>query len=576
MRNEDVITMLNTIADMLEIKGESRFRVNAYRDAARHLENLGEDISVVTSEGRLRSIPGIGDAIASKIQEMIDTGHLAYYERLRQDVPESLLALLQVPGLGPRKVKLLYESLGVRGISDLQQAIADGRVAGLPGMGAKTVENLKREIERWKERGRRVPLGVALPLVEDIIASLRSSGNAVSRVDSAGSVRRRRDTIGDLDVLVASDQPNVVLDAFVGLALVQEVVGRGDTKASILSHRQQQVDLRVVPPDSWGAALQYFTGSKQHNVRLREMAVRRGWRLNEYGLFEAASDKCLASAEEEDIYNQLGLAWIPPELREDAGEIEAARKDQLPSLVQVHDIRGDLHSHSNWSDGTSTIEEMWQAARARGFEYLALTDHSQSLGVANGLTIERIRQQRSIVDEINGRGNGPRLLAGVELEIRPDGTLDYPDDVLAALDLVIASVHSGFGQSREKMTERLVAAARNRHVDVIGHPTGRLIGRREPYDVDIDALINVCAETGTALEINANPARLDLSDAHARRAIERGAWLAINTDAHQPENFDLLPYGVATARRAWVNPQRVLNCLPLDKLLAQLTLRGQR
>ena len=574
MRNEDVITMLNTLADMLEIKGESRFRVNAYRDAARHLENLGEDISVVTSEGRLRSIPGIGDAIASKIQEMNDTGHMAYYERLRQDVPESLLALLQVPGLGPRKVKLLYESLGVRDISDLQQAIADGRVAGLPGMGVKTVENLKREIERWKERGRRVPLGVALPLVEEIIASLRSRGNAVSRADSAGSVRRRRDTIGDLDVLVASDRPNVVLDSFVGLDLVQEVVGRGDTKASILSHRQQQVDLRVVPPDSWGAALQYFTGSKQHNVRLREMAVRRGWRLNEYGLFDAASDRCLASAEEEDIYSQLGLAWIPPELREDAGEIEAARKNELPTLVEIHDIRGDLHCHSNWSDGAATIEDMWQTARARGYEYLTLTDHSQSLGVANGLTIERIRQQRSIVDEINRRGNGPRLLTGVELEIRADATLDFPDDVLAELDLVIASVHSGFGQSREKMTERLVAAARNPQVDVIGHPTGRLIGRREPYDVDIDALINVCAETGTALEINANPARLDLNDVFARRAIERGAWLAINTDAHQTENFDLLPYGIATARRAWVEPRNVLNCLPLDKLLEHLSRGG--
>src|ERR1035437_843985 len=314
----------------------------------------------------------------------------------------------------------------------------------------------------------------------------------------------------------------------------------------------------------------YFTGSKQHNVKLREMGVRKGWRLNEYGLFDAATNEKLAGAEEEEIYRRFGLPWIPPEIREDNGEIEAGLAGKLPRLIEVGDIRGELHSHSDWSDGQATIEVMWQQARARGLTYLVLTDHSQSLGVANGLTVERLRQQRAIVDEINLRGESPRLLHGTELEIRSDGTLDFPNEVLAELDLVVASVHSGFAQTREKMTARMIAAARSPHVDVIGHPSGRLIGKREPYDIDLDALIQVCAETGTALEINAHPERLDLDDVHARRAMDLGCWLTVDTDAHAPENLDLLPYGIATARRGWVTKERVLNCLTLDALLTHL------
>lgn len=575
MRNDEIAAVFYAIADSLEIKGENRFRVNAYRDAARHIDSLAEDLAIVAAEGRLRSVPGIGEAIAAKIQEMLETGRIGFYERLKQEVPETLLELLQIPGLGPRKVKLLYDSLQVQGIADLQKALEEGRVASLPGMGEKTVQNLQRELERWEQRGRRVPLGVALPIVEEIVATLRAKSDAVIRIEGAGSVRRRRDTIGDLDVLATSERPDDVLSAFTALPLVQEVIGRGDTKASILTARQQQVDLRVVAPESWGAALQYFTGSKQHNVRVREIAVRKGWRLNEYGLFDPSNDRRLAGAEEADVYEQLGLVWVPPELREDAGEIEAAVAGRLPRLIEIGDVRGDLHSHSNWSDGSATIETMWLAARERGLEYLALTDHSQSLGVANGLTVERVYQQRAIVDEINRRGNGPRLLLGVELEIRADGSLDFPDDVLAELDVVVASVHSGFGQPRDKMTDRLISAARNPHVDIIGHPSGRLIGRREPYEVDLEALIDACAASGTALEINANPMRLDLDDVHARRAVEKGVWLAIDTDAHATDNFELLPYGIATARRAWVGPQHVLNCLPLDALLAHLAKRGR-
>jgi DNA polymerase (family 10) len=574
MRNDQIAAKLNAIGDLLEIKGETRFRVNAYRDAARHLEELTEDLNALAAEGRLRSIPGVGEAIATKIEELLETGRLAYYERLIEEVPESILELLQIPGLGPRKAKLLYDQLGVRDLAGLREALGEGKVESLPGMGAKTVENLRRELERVEGRVSRAPLGVALPTVQTLIALLSQRTGAATRIVEAGSVRRRRDTIGDLDILAASDRPAEVIEAFATLPVVREVIARGDTKVSILVERDQQVDLRVVPPDSWGAALQYFTGSKAHSVRLREIAVRKGLRLNEYGLFRVSDDQRMASAEEAAIYAQLGLDWMPPELREDRGEVEAAQAHRLPHLIEVSDIRGDLHSHSNWSDGTTTIEEMWEAAKAHGLEYLALTDHSQSLGVAGGLTVERLREQRRIVEAINRRGERPYLLHGVELEIRADGALDFPDEVLAELDVVVASVHSAFGQSRDKMTARMLAAARNRNVDIIGHPTGRLIGRREGYDVDLEALIAACAESGTALEINSHPARLDLDDVHARAAIERGCLLAIDTDAHAPDNFELLPYGIATARRGWVEPKNVLNALPLDELRAHLSKRG--
>jgi DNA polymerase (family 10) len=570
VRNEDIIETLNALGDLLEIKGENRFRVNAYRDAARHLEELTESLTAIAADGRLKEIPGIGEAIALKIQEQLETGRLGYYDRLAEEVPGTLRELLRIPGLGPKKIKLLYDTLQIRDLAGLRQGIADGTVAKVPGMGDKTVQNLARELERWQQRGQRYPLGKALPLVLGIIASLRQQCPAVFRIEEAGSVRRRRDTIGDLDLIAASDRPAEVLDAFVNLPLVQEIIGRGDTKASILGPRQQQIDLRVVPPDSWGAALLYFTGSKAHNVKLRDIGVRRGWRLNEYGLIDVATNEILVSATEEEIYQHFGLPWIPIEMREDTGEIEAAFAGKLPRPIEIGDIRGELHSHSDWSDGKATIEVMRQAAGAKGLSYLALTDHSQSLGVASGLTVERLREQRPVVDEINRRGDGPRILRGTELEIRADGSLDFPDEVLAELDVVVASVHSGFGQTREKMTARMIAAARNPHVDVIGHPSGRLIGRRDPYDVDLDALMQVCAETGTALEINAHPERLDLDDVHARRAMDLGCWLTIDTDAHAPDNFDLLPYGIATARRGWVTKERVLNCLTLEELTRHL------
>ena len=570
VRNEDVIETLNALGDLLEIKGENRFRVNAYRDAARHLEGLTESLAAIAAEGRLKAIPGIGEAIALKIQEQLETGHLAYYDRLTAEIPNSLRELLRVPGLGPKKIKLLFDTLQIRDLAGLQQGIANGTVASVPGMGEKTVQNLQRELDRWQQRGSRSPLGYALPLVLEIIESLRRECPSILRIEEAGSVRRRRDTIGDLDIMVASERQTEVLDAFVKLPLVQEVLGHGDTKASILGPRQQQVDLRAVPFASWGAAQLYFTGSKAHNVKLRDMGTRKGWRLNEYGLVDMATSKNLASAEEADIYQCYGLPWIPPEIREDTGEIEAGLAGKLPRLVEAGDIVGELHSHSDWSDGQATIEAMWQEAKAKGLAYLVLTDHSQSLGVANGLSVERLREQRLVVDEINRHGEGPRLLHGSELEIRADGTLDFPDEVLAELDLVVASVHSGFGQTREKMTARMIAAARSPHVDVIGHPSGRLIGKREPYDIDLEALMQVCAETGTALEINAHPERLDLDDVHARRAMELGCWLSIDTDAHAPDNFDLLSYGIATARRGWVTRERVLNCLPLEALLAHL------
>jgi DNA polymerase (family 10) len=574
-RNQDIADLLLAIADLLEIRGDNRFRVGAYRDAARRIAALTDDLATIAAEGRLRTIPGIGEAIAGKVQEFLETGRLAYYDRLRQEVPETLRELLEIPGLGPRKVRLLYERLGVRTIADLRRALADGRVAQLPGMGEKSVQHLQWELERRERRGRRIALGTALPLAEQIAGGLRAAAGPAARVEVVGSIRRWCETVGDLNLLASGAEAPVLLDAFVRLPFVGEVIARAETSASVLTAQGEKADLRVVPPSAWGNGLQYLTGSRAHNARLDQLAEQKGLRLGERGLIDVRDGRVLPAETEEEVYRRLGLLWVPPELREDSGEIEAARDGCLPSLVTVADIRGDLHCHSNWSDGTASIEEMWAAARARGYAYLALTDHSQSLGIAHGLTVDRLREQRAIIEAINRRGVEPYLLHGVELEIRSDGSLDFPDDVLAELDIVIASVHGGFGQPREKMTARLIAAARNPHVDIIGHPTGRLIGRREGYDVDLDALMEVCAETGTALEINANPARLDLEGMHARRAVEKGVLLVINTDAHAPDNLDLLRFGIFTARRGWVSARQVLNSRPLEELLAYLKRRGR-
>lgn len=574
MTNHQVAAVVRGIGDLLEIQGESSFRVNAYREAARQMEATTEDIAAMAAAGRLREISGVGDAIAKKVEELVLTGRLEYYEDLQRRVPPTLVDLLGIPGLGPKKIKLLHEAIGVTSIDDLRTALESGQVAALPGMGQKTADRLVAEIGRWRERTRRTPIGVARPAAEEIVQLMVAACPDAADIQPAGSLRRWSETIGDIDFVCSSTNPLAVLDCFVGLPAVKEVIGRGGTKASVLTYQNLQMDLRVVPPESYGAALHYFTGSKAHNVKIRTLAQRRGLTLNEYGLAVEATGQVVASRTEAEIYAALAMTWIPPEMREDLGEIELALRDELPRLVALDDIQGELHSHSTWSDGKVDIATMAGAAAARGLHYLAVTDHSHSLAMTGGLDADRVRQQWREIDALNAGGGLPRLLKGIELEILADGSLDFPDDLLAGFDIVIASIHSGFRQDRATITERMLKAARNRHVDVLGHPTGRLIGRRDGYEIDLDAVLRVAAETGVAVEINANPARLDMDAQNARRARELGVAIPIDSDAHAPDNFELLRYGVATARRAWLGPDDVLNARPLDELLAWLRQRG--
>ena len=578
--NFQVADVMNHIADLLEVKGESSFRYNAYREAGRQLEALNEDIAVLSAEGRLRDISGVGDAIAKKIEELLQTGSLDYYERLKLEVPLTMVELLQIPGLGPKKIQVLYKERGIASIADLRAALDAGTVQTLPGMGEKTAQRLLLEIERWQERTRRTPIGVARPAAEQVIRLLEATGAAIDAIEPAGSLRRWSDTIGDIDFICASSNPESVLDAFVGLSVVKEVIGRGPTKASVLTYQNLQMDLRVVALSSYGAAIQYFTGSKAHNIKVRTLAQRKKLTLNEYGLAEEESGRVIASATEAEIYGALGMDWMPPEMREDLGEVELALQHKLPRLIADADILGDLHSHTIFSDGSQTVEESAMVAVEAGMRYLAITDHSQSLGITGGMTPERVREQWIEIDRVNTllkeRGHDLRLLKGVELEILADGTLDYEDELLAGFDIVIASVHSNFRQDRATMTNRMIAATQSKHVDVIGHPSGRLIGQRDGYDVDMDALLRAAAANGVAVEINANPARLDLDAQNARLARTLGVLIPINTDAHAPDHFAFRRYGTATARRAWIGPEHVLNTKSLDELLKWLAERSAR
>lgn len=574
-RNGDVARLLEDIADLLELKGEQAFRVNAYRNAARRVEGLREPIEVVHAEGRLRSVQGIGEALEQKISELLTTGSLQYYENLRAQFPPGLAEMLLVPGLGPRKARLVFDRLGIGSVAELEAAARERRLRDMPGLGEKTEENLLREIERLKQRGQRHQLSAALSMAEELVERLGEC-SAVARAEYAGSLRRMRDTIGDVDLLVASDRPEDVERFVLGLGQVREVVRSGPSRTSVLVRGGLQVDVRVVEPKAWGAALQYFTGSKAHNVRLREIAIRRGWKLNEYGLFDEATDKLLVGAEEAGVYEALGLALVPPELREDTGEIELAAEGKLPRLIEEADIRGDLHVHSDWTDGGSSIEEMARAAIALGRDYIAMTDHSKSLGVARGLTEARVAEQRKRIDSVNADLAPFRILHGTEMDIRRDGRLDYEDDTLASLEYVSASIHSAMHQERGVMTARILRALRNPYVQTLNHPHGRLIGSRAAYDVDMDAVIRGAAETGVALEINSQPARMDLDAVWARRARDAGATFVVNTDSHATGQLGLTRFGVATARRAWLGPEHVLNALPLAELLLYLGKRRPR
>lgn len=566
MTNQDIAELLDEIAEMLEMKGESTFRVRAYREAARQVEHLHEDINTTVAEGKLTDIHGIGPSIAEKIIEYLQTGHSVYHDELAASLPPDLYELTKIPGVGAKKGQVIYEKLGVSSVDELEQAAQEHKLRELPGMKEKTEQNILQGIQRYRQRTARMMLSTALPAAEEIVGQLRTNP-AIEQVELGGSIRRMRETIGDIDILTASSQPQQAIEAFTNLPNVRSVLARGTTKASVLTQNDLQVDLRVVSPDEWGSALQYFTGSKEHNIQLRTLAERQGLKVNEYGVFRLDTGEQIAGRSEEEVYSVLGMEWIPPELREAGGEIEAAIQGSLPNLITLSDLRGDLHVHTNWTDGSDSIEAMAQAAIDRGYEYLVISDHSVSMGFINGLTIERVREQRQRIDELNKSYRGFRLLHGTEMNIHSDGTLDYPDGVLAEFDVVTASLHGGLRQSREQITHRLTSAIRDPNVDIIGHPSGRLINRRDPSDFDEEAVFRAAAETGTALEINSQPDRLDLKDTHARRAVELGARVAIDSDAHAAWQLELVRYGVATACRGWVEKVDVVNAMGLEELL---------
>lgn len=574
MNNQEVAQVFENIADMLSIKGESVYRTLAYRKAAESIRSLSRDLGGIWRDGELKSIPGVGEAIASKIDELYTNGKMTYYEKLKEEVPEGLVDLLQVGDIGPKKAALFWHEMNITSLEALEDAAKEGRLRTLSGMGAKSEARILESLESLKRRQTdRISIGEAWPAADAFLNRLRELPQ-VEGAEAAGSLRRWRETVGDLDILVGADDAPAVMEAFLGFPEIARIKGRGETKSSVELNNGLRVQVWVHPPDRFGSALQYATGSKDHNVRLRELALKQGLSLSEHGFKREDGTEVLCS-DEAQVYATLGLPWIPPELREDRGEIEAALAGQLPDLISLQDIRGELHAHSDWSDGGASIEAMAAAAKQAGLKYLVISDHSRSLGVANGLSIERLHEQRDAIAGVQEEmGATFRLFQGAEVEILADGTLDYPDEVLSELDIVTASLHTSLRQSRSKVTERLLKAIRNPNVDIIGHPTGRLIGSRDPADLDMEAVFEAAAKHGVVLEINAHPDRLDLKDVHARRAVEVGCRLAINTDAHQPEHYGLRIYGIATARRAWVTPASVLNTLPAKALLAHLAKRG--
>ena len=566
MDNREVAGMFETIGDLLEIQGESVFKVLAYRRAAESIRGLGRDLHDVWQDKQLREIPGVGEAIAGKIDELFSTGRMTFYDRLTSEVPLSLTEVLRVGDVGPKKAARFWKELGITTRDELEAAARAGRLRELPGMGARSEARILESIDALKQRQTdRLSIGIALPVAEALIARLREV-DGVAAAETAGSLRRWRETVGDIDLLVGARRPEAVMRAFVGFPEVKRVRGQGETKASVELANGMAVQVWVHPPDRFGTALQYATGSQAHNVRLRELALDRGLSLSEHA-FKRKDGGEILCADEDRVYATLGLPWIPPELREDRGEVQAAQSNRLPRLVSLEDIVGELHAHTDWSDGEATLEEMAEAAAASGLKYLVISDHSKSLGVANGLTAERLREQRKEIDRLQKRlGNRLRLFQGIEVEILADGSLDFPDRVLSGLDVVTASVHSSLRQRRDQVTARMLKAIRSPHVDVIGHPTGRMIGTRDAADLDMESILQAAADAGVALEINSHPERLDLNEAHARRAAELGCLLAINTDAHRPEHLALRRYGVGTARRGWVHPDQVVNTWPVDKL----------
>ena len=560
---------ISDIADLLELKGENAFKIRAYQKAARAIEHYPKEIRIMLDEGEnLRSIPGVGEAIAKKTTELVTTEKLGYYENLKAEFPEGITNLLAIPGIGPKTANRLSSELGISSVDALEQAIQSGRVAKLFRLGDKTANNILQQIQALRRKDQRIPIGEALPIVEEILSSLRSV-SGVRNLTYAGSLRRFRETLGDIDLMGTADNPREVIDTFVSLPHMGQVLAQGSTKASAIVSGGLQVDLRMVEHDSFGSLLQYFTGSKQHNISLRERGRRQRLKLSEYGITDLATDKLEKFAVEEEFYHRLGLQYIPPELREAQGEVERAEQGTLPKLVELSNIKGDLHMHTDWSDGHNSIEEMALAAKKLGYQYIAITEHSGGgRGIAHGLDVERLRKQMAEIRALNERLTGIHVFNGIEVDIRADGSLDLPHEVLSDLDIVIAAVHSAMNQSEEKMTKRMLSAIENPDVDFIAHPTCRLLGEREPIAIDLEAIFKAAVKNNKILEINAMPDRLDLNDVHTFRARELGVKLAIETDAHSVTHLGFMRFGVSVARRAWCEPQHILNALPLEELLA--------
>jgi len=574
MNNRQLADTFTLIADLLEIKGEIIYKTLAYRKAADSLTSLGRDANEYWKEGKLQDIPGVGKAIAEKIDELLSTGKLEFLEKLEAEIPPGLADWLPVPGMGPKKIALIWKELGITELSELEKAAKDGKLRDLPGMGEKSEQQIIEGIASLARRSGRIPLGRAWPLAQEIIEVLLGIEGVVA-AETAGSLRRMRPTVGDLDILAAAKDSAPVMEAFTTLPGVLRVHGKGEFKSSIEFTDGVRAQLWVHPPDEFGTALVYATGSKDHNVRLREMALDKGLSLSDHNFAKTDGSGIILCTTEEEVYKTLGLPWIPPELREDRGEVQAAKAGKLPKLIELEDIHADLQVHSTWSDGKLSMLEMARAAAERGIRVIAFTDHSVSLGVTGGLSVEDHKKQGAEIEEAQKElGNSIRILHATEVEIKADGSLDYPDEFLASLDLVVASLHTSLRQPREKVTQRTINAVRNPHVDIIGHPTGRLIPEREPADLDMDAVLAAAAESGVALEINAHPARLDLDDVYARRAKEMGIPISINTDAHSKADLDMLHFGVATARRAWLTAEDVINTWPTERLLDWLKKRG--
>jgi DNA polymerase (family 10) len=574
VHNADVAAAFEEMADLLEIEGANPFRVRAYRFAARTLRDLPAEVGEMVAKGEdLTSLPGIGDDLAGKIKEILATGTAAAIEAQRKRVPATLTELLRIPGLGPKRVKTLAHELKIRSLSELQTAAQAGRVRTLAGFGEKTEQHILDALATRLAEAPRVQRAVAIPSAEALVAYLEQS-SGVSRVIAAGSYRRGLETIGDLDILVTAPAGRTVMDRFVAYQEVRDVLAHGATKSSVRLQSGLQVDLRVVPQESYGAALLYFTGSKAHNVVLRQLAQQRGLKLNEYGVFRG--DKPVAGETEESVYASLGLPWIPPELREGRGEIDAAKAGRLPHLVDLQDLKGDLHAHTRATDGRNSLQEMAEAARLRGLRYFAITDHSRRLTMAKGLDSARLLQQTEAIDRLNATLSGITILKGIEVDILEDGNLDLPDEVLGRLDLVVGAVHSRFNLSNRRQTERIMKAMDHPHFSILAHPSGRLIGRREPYEVDMLRIIRKARERRCFLEINAHPERLDLTDIHCRMAKEEGVLLAVNTDAHSMLDLENARFGIGQARRGWLEKTDVLNTRPYAELrkLLKPTMEG--